>query len=212
MLQIGCEHIRRWTAAIALTITAFYSPSSLALPTHTLANNEWSLISIPADPGSDGTVASLFGDDLPTTDYGSTGQWVMFGLDMATDEYVALVLGDRLSANTGYWILQRTGSSVVVDVPDTLNAPATSASAGCPEAQQCAQITLGTEAGRRQWNLVGFSSDTSLNYGSSRYQAQNSSCTAGCTPEQASAAAVAVMSLSGRERRCSHGMVSGWRF
>jgi len=182
--------LRNQLAVLCFAIAALVSPHSLALPTHTLTSGEWSLISIPADPGSDGSVQRLFGDDLPVADYGATGDWVIFALNATTGTYEELGITDTLTANTGYWMIQLVRDSVTLDVPDSLSPLNGSDIPGCPTDQNCFARSLTSNGSDTQWNLVGFSAENALTFGDTRFQSANAACIDGCTPAQAFAATV----------------------
>jgi len=187
MYGIFTPLLRIKSAAIVLAVLASFSANALAISTHTLDRAEWSLISIPANPGSAGTVESLFGDDLPVASYGQGGSWTIIAYDAASNAYRELSLSDTLSPNTGYWAIQTEVASAELDLPDSLSALSGTQSPGCPQGKLCANQALeGGQAGG-QWNLVGASVDTSLGFGDTRFQS-NSACGSACTPDQAVAA------------------------
>jgi len=178
--RFNCRHLM----SLFLLSAIFFSTSSLALSTHTLTSGNWSLISIPADPGSN-TIEQLFGDDLPPANYGAEGSWLIFAYDTAANQYRSLSLGDTLAANTGYWIVQFEADSIVLDLPESLPALAGGAIAGCSADAQCTSRVLVGGEGDVQWNLVGASLDTPIGYGDTRFQSNNTACSTACSPIQA---------------------------
>jgi len=185
----NCRLIRH-IARVLLIVVGCYSSACLALPTHTINRGEWSLISIPADPGSTGTVQLLFGDDLPVDRYGAGGGWVIYAFDAANNAYRELQLSDTLMPNTGYWFIQTIRTAARIDVPDSLSPIRDVDSPACPIGVQCAAQPLNSGASGVQWNLVGFSSTLSATFGGTRFRANNA-CANGCNPVQAREAAVA---------------------
>ncbi|MFK8082222.1 MAG: DUF1800 family protein [Granulosicoccus sp.] len=170
----------RLVASFILLATAF-SCNVFAAPTHTLTNGDWSLISIPADPGGNGTVVSIFGDNLPAASYGQNGNWVMYAFNAESNDYRELALNDTLEANTGYWIVQTVKDYALLTVPDSLAALDDENAPGCPPDTECAAKTLVGGV----WNLVGASLATPRRFRDTRFQQDNTPCAAGCTPWQA---------------------------
>jgi uncharacterized protein (DUF1800 family) len=181
----------RFFAALVLAVAGWFSSNAFAFPTHTLPFGEWSLISLPADPGGEGTVENLFGDDLPIDDYGSTGRWVMYTYDTSVGEYQQLALDALLKPHAGYWIVQVVSDLVEIDIPEAL-APLTGSDiSGCDEGKTCNAHPLVRSNEEVVWNLVGYSSETAHTFGESRFVSTGGTCTDGCSPEQARIAYVA---------------------
>ncbi|MFK7891050.1 MAG: Ig-like domain-containing protein, partial [Granulosicoccus sp.] len=176
-------------SAFFLSITV-YAASSHADPTQTVQSGQWTQISIPADPGSNGTVASLFGDDLPSAQYGPSGSWLMYRFDSAAYEYSLVGLNEPLQANTGYWLFQRVGQSVELDIPDSLSPLSGTTTTGCIAGRQCATVPLTGSSANGIWNMVGYSSDSQTTFGDTRFVTASGVCADGCTPAQARAANV----------------------
>ncbi|MEM7584132.1 MAG: hypothetical protein AAF560_12165 [Acidobacteriota bacterium] len=76
----------------------FQSPCSASFA---LTAGQWKMFSLPCDPGTEGTVADVIGDDMIGT-YGT--DWIVYERDEATGSYSALTLGSPLEMGTGYWI------------------------------------------------------------------------------------------------------------
>ncbi|MFK7889339.1 MAG: sialate O-acetylesterase [Granulosicoccus sp.] len=159
-------------------------------PTRILSRSRWSLISIPADPGPDGTVEALFGDDLPVEQYGAAGTWVIYAYDIAGGVYRSVELLEPLSANTAYWMLQQQADSVEIDIPDGLSAPNVVAQAGCLAGRVCVSVPLTRSRSQSTWNFIGYSSDSRALFGQTRFLTASGACANGCTPAEALAADV----------------------
>jgi len=102
-MQIISEKLLRIKyVSIFFLINAIFATNSFAHSTHTLTKGVWSLISIPENPGSNGTVNVLFGDDLPSANYGGDGSWIVFSFDANANIYRELSLDDILEPNIGY--------------------------------------------------------------------------------------------------------------
>ena len=168
--------ITRWLVLLTLLV----SSNSYALSTHTLKRGDWSLISIPADPGTSGTVQQLFADDLPASSYGPTGEWLIFAFDATDNAYRTLSLSDRLEAGAGYWIIQNVVDSVELDLPDSLTAPTGTTTPGCPDNNLCTTVPVIGSASAVQWNLLGASVDTPTNVSDTRFDLAGGTCATGC--------------------------------
>jgi len=190
MQVFGIRWCRFFVSFSLLALSALFSTNIFALPTHTLNKSEWSLISIPADPGASGTVEELLGDDLPPEDYGLDGLWALFSYDAEANQYQALELSDSLSLHTGYWIVQLVADTVELDLPGTLRGLTGSAESGCPADQLCVSKKLVAAGREKTWNLVGMSTETALTFGATRIKSANAACTDGCTPSAASTAQI----------------------
>ena len=161
--------------------------NAMAVSTHVLQNNMWSMISLPADPGSSASVETIFGDDLPISSYGVTGTWVIFAYNPTTNSYTEVPTNSSLQAATGYWMLQMTGIDVTIDLPASATAFAGVASTACPSSDGCVSVAVASAAGTNQWNLLGFPADSASSFGQTRFATQGGACASGCTPDQAEA-------------------------
>lgn len=182
--------VRRLFLAIVLGLAGWVSTAASAYPTHILSKGQWSLISIPADPGPDGSVAALFGDDLPIDKYGSGGSWVLYALDAAGGQYREIPVDESLTGNTGYWMIQLVSDTVELDIPEDLNPVSGSDIKGCVT-EQCTARPLVSSDGGITWNLVGISTGLESRFGESTFVAPGTACDEGCSPGDALAADLA---------------------
>lgn len=176
-------------------LLASYSVHALAIPTYELANGKWSLISLPADPGSGGTARAFFADDLPVDRYGIAGGWYIFALDAGAVTPRQISLNETMKANTGYWMLQSVADSVTLDLPESQDSPAGEDIAGCPQGQLCSALPLSNSGNSVTWNLVGFSSEREITLGDTRFVSTDAICSAGCTPLEAGSAGIVSSTL-----------------
>ncbi|MCK5921095.1 MAG: hypothetical protein KAG66_09145, partial [Methylococcales bacterium] len=154
--------------------------------TYSLPNNQWRQISLPCNPGTNDSVTSVLGDDIPGT-YGN--DWRLYRYD--TNGYVALTATDSLSQGVGYWVIQTSGDDRILDMPDnstptpdfsTDSYPA-SHSKACFEfetAKGCFPIPLATQANAVQWNMIGYPFISAGALGNARIQTDADSCASGC--------------------------------
>ncbi|MFK7889557.1 MAG: hypothetical protein AB8B63_01985, partial [Granulosicoccus sp.] len=188
MLGFSYRVVKGMTAAASLAVAAMYCNAVYAHPTQTVEYAQWSHLSIPAEPGSDGTVEALLGDDLPPEQYGLSGNWLIYSFDSVAYQYRFVELNEPLRANTGYWLFQTVAESVELDIPENLPAVSGDASAGCIQGSRCASVPLTGNGSTGVWNMVGYSSDSNNTFGDTRFITASGPCVSGCTPAQARAA------------------------
>ncbi|MFK7857913.1 MAG: family 16 glycosylhydrolase [Granulosicoccus sp.] len=144
------------------------------------------MLSLPVDPKAAGTLGQVFGDDLPLDRYGSG--WIVYGFnpqDGPNGNYFAAPLGQPLEAGLGYWILQRTGSSVTIDVPANSPAVAVAEIPGCSAIQGCIESELDVRDNRKTWSMVGFNHDAPLPMSGVSFVTGAANCFFGCTLNEA---------------------------
>jgi len=119
-----------------------------------LPDNQWQLISLPADPQGANTVRAVFGDDISGAYRDS---WVLYAYNPEEKSYRELGYETPLTQGKGYWIIQKTGRMV------TLNMPEGSTATVVPF--QFDLTSPGPADGSQQWNISGnpFSASISLN-------------------------------------------------
>ncbi len=150
--------------------------------THLLLDNQWHQISLPMNPGSNNTVADIFGDDGLGT-YGT--DWDLYSYNPSTNSYDQPGITDILSQGVGYWIIQMSGDDKILKMPTGSTETPTTTPTGCPANKDCFEIPLATEAGADQWNMVGYPFAVSGLLSNSRIVATTNNCTSGCEIEDA---------------------------
>lgn len=158
-----------------------------------VAHDDWTLISIPAEPGDSGSVENLFGDDLPIADYAVT--WILFGWDISPESgshvYVQLTPQTVLQAGKAYWFIQLTGSNVTLDLPVTATSPQARQVRGCSMIAGCIDVPLEfTSSTSVSWELLGFPKSVPVDLSDVRVVSDSGDCTSGCTLQEAYAADV----------------------
>ncbi len=151
--------------------------------TYSLPHNTWRLISLPSHSNASPTLYDLFGDNLPSGEYGSS--WIIYSFDSVNQEYVSPGLNDELEQGVGYWIIQLTKSTVILDI--NTGAPTTSAIPQCPtNSSGCFEIPL-TTTDRFSWNLLGYPFNKSLAWNQQIIITDSGPCADenGCTLDQA---------------------------
>jgi len=147
--------------------------------TYLLPHNEWHQIGLPYDPGVNNTVENILGDDGLGT-YGI--DWVIFSYNASSNSYVQLALTDSLNQGVGYWIIQTTGSDKTLDMP-VASTPVTDV-AGCLT-NKCFDISLGTQAGSEQWNMIGYPFAKKASFNTTRVGTRTPLCSSGCAIDAA---------------------------
>ena len=118
-----------------------------------LPDNQWRLISLPADPQGANTVRAVFGDDISGVYRDS---WVLYAYHPGEKSYRELGYETPLTQGKGYWIFQKTGRTVTLDMPESSIATVVPI--------QFDLSSPGSADGSQQWHLSGnpFSDSTSL--------------------------------------------------
>jgi hypothetical protein len=118
-----------------------------------LSNNIWKLISLPCQPPNNtSTVTSVFGKNI-IGGYGT--DWYVYRYDIGLSKYVALKADDSVSQGIGYWIIQATGETILLNMPTDSTATPVTKSASCSNPKGCFAIPLVSQTNATQWNLLG---------------------------------------------------------
>ena len=156
--------------------------------TFSLPNNQWRQISLPCNPGANNTVTAVFGDDIPGT-YGT--DWTLYRYD--TSGYIELAVTDPLSQGVGYWIIQKSGSDVVLDMPKSSTPTPVTSPTGClSSAKGCVEIPLNQKPRDVEWNMIGYPFASSGGLSNTRVLTDpqafdDGGCTSGCDLDTANA-------------------------
>ena len=173
------------------------SKQALANTELVVANDDWIIVSLPGDPGSTGTVDSVFGDDLPIEELGET--WAIFtwpAPESGGTAYVPLSANSRLYAGRAYWFIQITGSPVAVDLPASATPARSEPIRGCSSIVGCNSVELSIAPGAAVgWNLVGPSQASEVDLSLVRIVSETGACRLGCTIDEANEADIAFNNL-----------------
>jgi len=168
----------KWFQALEPFLTSTVTPL-----THLLPHNQWHQISLPLNPGSNNTVANIFGDDGLGAVYGT--DWDLYSYNPSSNSYERPGITDTLSQGVGYWIIQMSGDDKLLTMPTGSTETPTTNPTGCPVDKDCFEIPLATKGGENQWNMVGYPFAVSGLLSNSRIVASTSGCTSGCGIEVA---------------------------
>jgi len=120
----------------------------------------------------------VFGDDISGT-YGT--DWILYRYD--ANGYVPLdETSDTLSQGVGYWIIQKSGDEVTLEMPDNSSPTPIANISGCLDtAEGCFEIPLITQANVAQWNMIGYPFASSESLGNTRVLTDDTgACVSGC--------------------------------
>lgn len=179
-----------------LTIKAFYDMGWQGEPCLSIAipDNQWIMFSLECEPPSgENDVASLIGDDiaplfggnvtLGETGYGTT-TWVVYEY-VPGSGYQMLGLNDPMEMGKGYWIIQKAGADVMIDIPrDSHRTPVTNPNA-CTSPKGCYELVLATSPSAVQWNMVGNMFLKPVKVDDLRVVTDSGVCASGCTLAEA---------------------------
>ena len=140
----------RFTKYLLASFLFLFSSSIFAdHPEYSLLNDQWRIITLPAQPPENSnTVESIFGDDFtraginPAATYQK--QWILYAY--TPNGYKKLQYRDILEQDKGYWIIQLTGKSVTLNMPaDSIDTPE----------EHSIQLASAQGGNHEQWNLIG---------------------------------------------------------
>jgi len=153
----------------------------------TLKDQLWEMLIIPAN-AEGSTIGTLFGDDLPSGEYGDT--WAIFTYDNAMNGYQSPGVNDSLSVGQAFWMIQATGGDVVIDIPDSLPTVATPETNACAPGTSCVRIPLSSGIGDVTWTMAGVPFPGSTSVSDFRFVtgAGGLPCSSGCEMGQATSA------------------------
>ena len=168
---------------LCLIILLFILPLStplFAVDRYELPSGEWRQISLPADPGdNNNTVSAILADDIITDGaneavYGT--DWVVYAYDSVDEKYIIKRLTDPLDQGVSYWIIQFTGSTVQLDMPD--------GSVAGPD-PFVVLLTPPADGVSAKWNMLGHPLNVPMNFSDYKIKTASGACSGqGCNPTQ----------------------------
>ena len=121
-------------------------------PTVTLGERVWTQLALPGDVG-ELTLADLFGATLDPEAYG-TG-WVVYAYDPDSKGYVDPGVSGTLAPGRGFWMIQATGSDVVLSPPPSIVDARGELTASCSTGGACTAAELALDESAPSWHLWG---------------------------------------------------------
>jgi len=169
---------------LVVAMLAMLSAASVRASSFELRPGVWEMLSVPAIP-SDSSVGALFGDELAVADYyepeSETSTWVVWLYDAEINNYSLAGLNTPLAPGQGFWIIQRTDETVLLDYPE--NSPSPQGTAECNTVAGCYSVPLNNGVTAAEWTLVGSATDvvTPVSDISFKQGAANDECFTGCS-------------------------------
>ena len=121
-------------------------------PTVTLGERVWTQLAMPGDVG-ERTLAELFGATLDPEGYGT--RWVVYAYDPDAKAYVDPGASGTLAPGRGFWMIQATGSEVVLSPPPAIADAPGEPTASCATGGSCAAAELAFGESVPTWHLWG---------------------------------------------------------
>ncbi len=152
-----------------------------------LPNNQLHQIGMPADVNN-ATVADIFADDLPAAGYGDV--WKLHSYDPNTGTYIQLALSDVIKQGIGYWIIQKTGSTINIDLPANVKETSIQQSSQCSSTSGCYEIII-SATDENTFNMLAYPFEHSLSsLQRVRIVSASGRCVEGCTLDEATEAKI----------------------
>jgi Raf kinase inhibitor-like YbhB/YbcL family protein len=128
-----------------LSSLLFLTSSVVFAAGYSLPNNQWRIISLPANPGASNTVEAIFGNE-PLKPQQYKTHWIIYTYHPESKGYDApLELNSTLKQGIGYWIIQDTGKTATLNMPE-----------GSTIVTDSFSTPLASSAGDNNgWNLIG---------------------------------------------------------
>jgi lysophospholipase L1-like esterase len=131
--------------------------------TYTLPSNQWHQISLPCKPQNN-RVSAVFGDDIRGE---IRKDWAVFDYNSQSSSYRQLNLNDELSQGKAYWIIQKSGKTVTLNIQGQLTSGNQT-------------ILLDTKPGAISWNMIAYPFNRNQPISRTRVITDTSQCTSGC--------------------------------
>jgi len=150
----------------------------------TLSSGQWYQLVIPANT-TRLTVQRLFETALAESGYNNT--WVIFRWDPVTNQYINPGLSGTIPTGSGFWIIQITGTDVLLNVSN-IDSASVIESAACPSPVGCTEIALNTDGNGGYFDLLGSTLPDARQLDSVRLVSADvvgGLCATGCTHQDA---------------------------
>ncbi|MFK7894137.1 MAG: hypothetical protein AB8B63_25205 [Granulosicoccus sp.] len=154
---------------------AIWTPQNAQTPILEVASHRWKQLSLPCNPGSDNTVAQIFGDD-GLGNYGSS--WFMWSFDSLANTYKPVTEQSELAQGDAYWFIQLTGSTRQIDMPSSCSV--TPQQSVCPADGGCFEVPLAGNAQRASFKMIGYPYAVQSPVTEAYVVTETSDCAQGC--------------------------------
>lgn len=142
---------RHAAAILAVTLTTFAATAAHASSVQ-LSHNTWEQFVFPALTRTQ-TIGDLLGDDLPGEDYGRT--WILYEYDPRAGGYRNPGLSGTVESGNAFWIIQTTGETVTLDIPEDVAEYLGDTSDACRSEYGCLEKPLPTDGDGTTWHMLG---------------------------------------------------------
>ena len=140
--------------------------------TFDLPSNQWRQISLPCHLATRNTVSEVFAN-IPGT-YGQ--DWAVYRYDTTDNSYFKFGANAPLEQGEGYWIIQKSGDTVTLAMPQGSIPTLTTQPAVCTSPSGCVEIPLVTKSDENQWSMIGFPFDVAESMSRVRITSNSNSC------------------------------------
>jgi len=184
LTKLSVKRVGKGALWLALSFAIFCANTFAAeIPSFNLQTNRWEQLTIPANT-SNLTLREMFADDLAPADYGS--RWIVWRFDAPNGVYVNPGLDGSISQGHGFWIIQVTGETVTLDLPESADYASTIQIAGC-SARTCAEGALAARPEQANYSMLGSALTRTVPVDQLRLKTTNAenSCGDGCTINEA---------------------------
>ena len=171
--------------ALGLSKTALAVPdASICASPYPLPSGEWRQIAIPClATGASNRLSAILGDDLPGV---NGSDWVVYGYDPVKPGYYRVGDSDPLEPGVGYWVIQLSGQTRMLDMPDgSIATPTVTPTSQCARAGGCEQVSLTGTNNNVTWQMPGFSLPATTPVSEFRVTGSNCASADGCTLSEA---------------------------
>ncbi len=140
-------------------------------PVITLPSNTWRMVSLPSVPPSGrDKVIDIIGDDIPNgADYN------VYRYDAAARSYTSLTGNSVMEAGHGYWVIQYSGATAMLDMPANSSPLTYQPTMRCSSAMNCSPHVLVANADST-WNMFGPASLKQVPHDALRVSASGGVC------------------------------------
>ncbi|MEE9338345.1 MAG: hypothetical protein V3U87_09715, partial [Methylococcaceae bacterium] len=152
------------------------------VPSLTVPNNKWIQIGLNTAATTGSTIAEIVGDDI-TAPYGSN--WVIFSYQANTNAYKKLSLIDTMVPGVGYWLIQTTGNSLTIDMPNSSSGVYVTYTPACTSIEGCFEIPLESNTNGTHWQMLGFPFRDNRDIDKLKIVTNVGICLTGCSLKQA---------------------------
>jgi len=158
-----------------------------------LESGKWHQLVVPGD-STNATVRSLFSNALPADQYDQT--WAVYLWNNETAAYINPGIDGRMPIGQGFWFIQISGESVILNPPSLAKAPREQSSA-CPSSNGCTKVSFITPSSTNRFAMMGSAQRFSVSSDSLIFLASDNSgiCANGCTHVKAVEAGLVANSI-----------------